>query len=421
VSRLLRAVRRWPVIVGIVIIVLVGGGATAWALTRSSGSSTPTSQTVAAKVATINETVSTSGTIEAAKEADLDFGASGRVTAVKVAVGDKVSKGQTLATVGNTALAAAYDAAKASVSAAQDKVTEDADASSTQLTADKAALTAAKSQRSSARTAFKDADLTATITGTVTSVDLTKGQEVSTSASSASASGAGSSGGGSGALAAATTASSSSSSSDSQVVIQSTDSYLVDATVDDTEVKTVKKGQTVAITPDGATASIAGTVTSVSAVASTSSDVVTFPVVIKVTGHPTGVYAGASATVVITTKHVSKVLEIPTLAITYSGSTATVNVSSGGHTSKRTISAGTTYGLETQVLSGLKSGDKVVVTIPTFGGGRLTRGGTGGTGGGLTGGFGGGTGGFGGATGGAGGFGGGTGGFSGGTSAGTGG
>ena len=72
----LRALRRWPVIVGIVAVALIGGGAGAWALTRSSGS-TGSTQLVAAKMTTVNQTVSSSGTIEPAKEADLDFTSSG--------------------------------------------------------------------------------------------------------------------------------------------------------------------------------------------------------------------------------------------------------------------------------------------------------------------------------------------------------
>jgi macrolide-specific efflux system membrane fusion protein len=174
---------------------------------------------------------------------------------------------------------------------------------------------------------------------------------------------------------------------------------IVNASVDDTEVSQVKKGQSVAITPEGATTPVTGVVKSVSSVASSSSGVVSFPVVVTVSGHPSGVYAGASATLVITTKKVSNVLEIPTLAITYSGSTATVKVQQGGSTVTRTVTIGSTYGLESQVLSGVKAGEKVLVSIPTFGrpGGRtggegfgsggFTRGGeTGGTGG--TGGFG---------------------------------
>jgi membrane fusion protein, macrolide-specific efflux system len=342
VSRVPRVVRRWPVVVGAAVLVLAGGGV-AWAVTRSSGTGSANSQVIAAKIATINETVSASGTIAAAHKADLNFGTSGRVTSVKVAAGDKVTKGQTLALVGTAALQADYDAARATVTAAEETVSEDSGGSSTELTAARSALVAARSQLKAARTALADARLKATITGTVTTVDLTKGQSVSG------------------------TSAASSSDDSSQIVIQSTKTYIVNATVDDTDVKSVKKGQIVAVTPDGATRTVSGTVRSVSSVPSTSSDVVTFPIVVKVAGHPSGVYDGATATTVITTKHVSDVLEIPTLAITYSGSAASVQVQSGGSTSTRTISVGTSYGLETQVLSGLKSGEKVVVTIPTFG------------------------------------------------------
>jgi macrolide-specific efflux system membrane fusion protein len=123
------------------------------------------------------------------------------------------------------------------------------------------------------------------------------------------------------------------------------------------------------------------------------------------------VYAGATATLTITTTRVPHVLEIPTLAVTYSGSKASVEVQQGGSTVTRTVTMGTTYGLESQVLSGVRAGEKVAVTAPTFagrvgvGGGFGQRSGTGtGTGsgeGGVGGGFSNG-GGFGSGTGGAG-------------------
>ena len=328
---------------------------------RSSGNGTASIQVVAAKLATVNETVSASGTIAPAKEADLDFATSGRVTSVRVSEGDKVTKGQTLATVDTAALRASDDAAKANVASAEDSVSEASTGTSADLTAARSALVAAKSQLKTAGQALADARLRATISGTVTAVALTRGQQVSGIASSGGTD---------------------SSSASNQVVIQSTKSYIVNATVDDTQVKTVKKGQSVAVTPDGATASVTGRVRSVSSIASTASDVVTFPVVIDVAGHPSGLYAGASATVVITTKHVSNVLEIPTLAITYNGSAASVKVKDGSSTTTKTISVGTSYGLETQVLSGLKAGEKVVVTIPTFA--RRPPGGGNGTGGGFS-------------------------------------
>ena len=148
-------------------------------------------------------------------------------------------------------------------------------------------------------------------------------------------------------------------------MIQSAKSFIVDATVDDTEISQVHKGQSVAVTSGrcrdlgdrhrdlgqhGCRPAARASSPSRSSVA--------------VTGHPSGVYAGASATLTITTKKSFKALEIPTLAIHYNGSQATVQVNNGGGAVTRTITVGTSFGLETQVLSGIKAGDKVVVTHP---------------------------------------------------------
>jgi multidrug efflux pump subunit AcrA (membrane-fusion protein) len=241
--------------------------------------------------------------------------------------------------VDNTALKAQQAAAAATVTAEEDKVAADS-AGTTQYTADAAALTAAKAALHSAKLALRNATLRATITGTVTSVNLTVGQQVTPAGGN--------------------------SSDSSQVVVQSASTFIVNATVDDTEINQVKRGQSVSVTPDGATFPVNGAVTSVSTVPSSQSGVVSFPITVRLAGHPSGVYAGSSATLSITTKKVSNVLEIPTLAITFNGSTATVQVDNGGGTVTRSITVGESYGLETQVLTGLKAGDKVVVKVPTF-------------------------------------------------------
>jgi multidrug efflux pump subunit AcrA (membrane-fusion protein) len=384
VAKLLHVVRRGPVIIGLVVVVVAGGGV-AWAMSRSSGSTAGTTSLVAAAMNTVTSTVAASGTIEPAKEADLDFAVNGRVTKVRVKAGSNVHKGERLASVSRVALVASKDAAAATVTAAADTVAADTSATSaTQVASDKAALTAARSSLRSAKTALADSSLRATIAGTVTSVDLTVGEQVSGGSSST------------GAATEASDSSDSSSSSGSQVVITSAKSFVVNATVDDTEISQVHKAQSVAITPAGANAPVTGTVTSVSSVPTSSSGVVSFAVVVGVTGHPSGVYSGASATLSITTKKAVRVLEVPTLAIRYNGSKATVQVNDGSGAVTRSITVGTMYGLETQVLSGIKAGEKVVVTIPTFGRAFTNRTGTGGTGGGGFGGFGGGEGGFGG-------------------------
>ena len=106
----------------------------------------------------------------------------------------------------------------------------------------------------------------------------------------------------------------------------------------------------------------------------------------------------STATVVITTKDLQNVVVVPTAAIHYSGNATTVNMVTNGSTVSQTVTIGSASGGNTQIVSGLAVGDKVVVpviTIKGFGGtGRpapRTGSGVGGAGGGR---FGGGGGGF---------------------------
>ncbi|HVT65699.1 MAG TPA: HlyD family efflux transporter periplasmic adaptor subunit [Mycobacteriales bacterium] len=341
-----RLTRKW-VIVGVAGLAVLGGGS-ALAATQPwhKSADAATTQIVTARRTTIVQTVAASGTISAAKEAGLNFAVSGRITHVLAKVGDVVRKGDTLATVGKAALVQERSAAAATVVADEAKVAADS-AGSAQQAADAAALAAARSSLDSARQAVKDARLKSTINGTVTAVNLTKGEAVSGS----SQSGLGSQSG---------------DSSSAQISVQSTRTFVVDATVDDTQISEVKRGQDVAITPEGAGTTVAGTVTSVSKVPSSSAGVVSFPITVSLTGHPADVYAGSSATLSITTDKAVNVLAIPTLAITYDGSAASVELKSGGSTKQQTITVGQTYGLQTEVKSGLQPGDQVVVRIPTF-------------------------------------------------------
>jgi hypothetical protein len=99
-------------------------------------------------------------------------------------------------------------------------------------------------------------------------------------------------------------------------------------------------------------------------------------VVIDVTGHPFGLYAGASADVSIIVKQLDNVTEVPTDAISYtSGGQATVTqVVNGTHVVKD-VTVGASENGETQITSGVRAGDKVLERQVTF---RAPGGGTGG-------------------------------------------
>ena len=97
---------RWPIVAVVVVLVGAAVGLTVW---LTSGSSTPTglsvtTTTVPVTTGTIQQTATSSGTIEPASQADLNFAVSGTVTAVNVKTGQTVTAGQELATVATTAL-----------------------------------------------------------------------------------------------------------------------------------------------------------------------------------------------------------------------------------------------------------------------------------------------------------------------------
>ncbi|WP_208024470.1 efflux RND transporter periplasmic adaptor subunit [Amycolatopsis pithecellobii] len=353
----LRKKRRW-VYLTVAVVVLVAAGVTVWEVTRPAAA--PSYRLVAANTTTLRQTVSSTGTIEPAQRSDLNFGVAGQVTAVDVTVGQQVTAGQPLATLQSASLAASVAQAKASVASGQAKLSADQSnsASSAQISADQASITAAQNQLDNAQSALSAATMTSPIAGTVAAVNLSTGQQVSA--------------GGTGSTA--------------QIVVMSTGSYVVNASVDDTQIGQIKTGEQAVITPDGSANPIYGTVTSVAVMPAGSSSVPSYPVTIGVTGSPPGLFAGASASVAIVVKQLTDVLAVPAAAVHYGGGQATVDELVAGKQTSKQVQLGQTANGMVQVLSGLSEGDQVMVTVPAG-----TTGGTGGTGGagGRNGGFGG--------------------------------
>lgn len=377
---------------GGVVVVLGAAGGGFWA-TRGSVASTPTYQLIAAQSSTLRQIESSSGTIEPAQQENLNFATSGQVTSVAVTVGQKVKAGQVLATVNSASLAANVAQAKATEASDAAKLSSDqaagAGVTGAQLTADQAAVTAAENQVTDAEQALTEAKLKSPINGVVAALNLSVGQQVSGGGSSGGGnSGAGGSGGSggsgagfanagaAGASSNASSGSGSSSASNAQVIVISTTSYVVNGTVDDTQVGLVQTGDQAVIVPDGATTPVYGTVSSVGLIADTSSGVATYPVTIAVTGNPGGLYPGASATVTLIVKQLNNVTTVPTEAVHYTSGGAVVYEMDNGRQVAHPVTVGMTSGLQTQIVSGLSVGTEVVVPIARTGGAGLTTGGT---------------------------------------------
>jgi multidrug efflux pump subunit AcrA (membrane-fusion protein) len=308
----------------------------------SPASATPTtSRTVTVKSGVIQSTVSGSGNLEAATQQDLSFTNAGTVTDVAVQAGDHVTDGQLLATLTPT--------------------------DPTQSTE----------------------HLRAPYTGTIATVGVQAGDVVG------------------GATSTGASSSSSGSTSTSQFEIVKLSHYEMSVSLTESDIGKVKQGQLATVTVSATGEKLAAKVvdvgvlpssdtsssTSTGTSSSSSSGAVSYPVTLRLTQTSSKLKPGMSATTDIVTAQTTG-LTVPTQAL--HGSTVTV-VANGAQTPTR-VQTGVTGDSTTEVTSGLKAGEQVLVTSQAATAGASATGtnaqatGTGTRPGGFGGGFGGGAG-----------------------------
>jgi macrolide-specific efflux system membrane fusion protein len=429
---------RQPIVIVPVLIVLAIVGVY-WVAFRPDDSATASASTTKTVVDVTSgpmaETVSAEGTVAAAATDDLSFSSAGTVTAVNVKAGDTVTPGQVLATIDSAALQADVTSAEASLADANAKLSDDqsSGASSAQIDADTSSVTSANDSLTNAQEALAGASLVATFNGTVAAVNLTVGEELSSSGTggtgtTGSDSGSGNStppvGNGNSGNGNNNNGNGSSDTSSAQIQVVSAGRFTVDLAVDSADIARVAVGQTATVTPStsssngrfggggggggnfpglffnragntgsgqnatgngsansgaGAqttpsttTASAKGTVTAVSKVADASSGVATYPVTIAFDATGTDFYVGSTVTGAIATQERANVVQVSALAITTTDTGSTVTVAKDGTatgpTEVRTVTTGLTANGSTEITSGLKAGEKVIITINRPGG-----------------------------------------------------
>jgi len=371
--------KRWLAL-GLAVVVLAGVGVGTWFLLKpATNATTSTSRTVQVTKGTQTMTVALDGTLNPRKQSNVNFGVSGTVTSVKVKAGEKVTKGQKLATIDDSDLTDAVDLAEANLTTAKANLSDvyDNDGSSAAVTSAKAQVSSARAALAQANQNLDDAVLRSPIAGTVASVSLEDGDTVTGSGSS----GSGSSGG--------SGTSTTSTASTAQFVVISTSTWKLEGSVGSADLASLKAGQEVAISTDATTDELTGTVASVGIVATSTSDgAATFPIVINLAGTHKDLYSGTTASAVITTGSYPDVLTVPTAAIrTENGKTVVTKVT-GTTTTTTEVTIGTVFGSFTEIKSGLAEGDSVQITFtrPTSTSTSSNQGGGfgGGFGGGIT-------------------------------------
>lgn len=389
--------KKW-LLLSVAFVVLVAAGVGGWMLSRSRSNTAnqSTSRTVQATLGTQTQTVSLDGTLSPRKQSDVNFAVSGTITTVYVKAGDTVSKGQKLARVDDTDLQDAVDVASANLTTANANYDEvvDNDGSSAAIASAKAQVSSAKAALTSAEQDLSNAVLRSPIAGTVAAVNADEGDSVTGSGSSSSSKSSGSGGSSSSGSGSSSTTS---TTSTAQFSVISTATWKLEGTVGSADLGSLKAGQSVEVTPSGATEAIKGTVASVGIVATSTSDgAATFPVVINLSGTHKDLYSGTTGTAVITTGSYDDVLTVPTAAIRTENDKTVVTKVDGTATSTVEVTVGKVFGTYTQITKGLSEGDSVQITFTrpsgtsTSGSNGDNGGGGFGGGGGLGGGLGGG-------------------------------
>lgn len=404
VKRFVTQIRRPALVVNLVLVALVAaGGVFAYLSVAGGGSTRPTSATgalrYAARLQSVTQTASASGTVASSDVVTANFATNGIVTAIYVKLGQAVTKGQALARIDGTSADEQLTTAKDNLTSAEDSLTRAKDSGdTTAIDSAQLQVDSAQDAVTSAQDAVDGVVLRAPIAGTIIARNGTVGAS-SGSTSGSGGSGSGGSGGVSGngsGTSGSGSGSGSSSASGGFMQIADLTKMEIDASFAEADATKLAVDMPANVTWNALTGATAtGTVASIDPTATTSNNVVSYGVVIDLQTLPKGIRIGESTNVVVTTASKQNVLAIPSAAVTGVGSTGIVTVYDNGTTRRQPVGIGLVGDTLTEITSGLQAGEQVVLPSVTSSGTTTNPlGGTGfgGFGGGGFGGFGGGVG-----------------------------
>ncbi|MGI5154303.1 efflux RND transporter periplasmic adaptor subunit [Microbispora sp. CA-102843] len=375
--------RRTLIINGVLVVLLLGGIAAAWASVGGDASGNGAAPlTTRVTRGTVLASVSASGSVESARTRALDFGTNGTVESVLAESGDKVKKGQVLARIDDTAARESLEAAQASLDAAEEADTSTASGYSQYISA--------RNAYRSAKRALAGTVIKAPFAGVVTAVNGAEG-----GSSGASGGSGGSSQGGQAQSQGGSAGSSGTGGSSGFIEIADPARLRIVGNFTEADVSRIKVGQAATVSFDAlAGVTAAGKVTVVDPQPQTNNNVVQYAVTISLTDVPSTVRLGQTATVQVTVGKADDVLTVASSAVTTAGGQTTVTVLENGKQVVKRVEVGLKGDTTTEIKSGLQEGDQVVrpqasttgggggIQFPGGGGGGFGRGFGGGGGGG---------------------------------------
>ncbi|MEQ4718517.1 biotin/lipoyl-binding protein [Nonomuraea sp. B19D2] len=353
---------------GALVVLLLGGGVLAYAQLGTGQAAGETAvRTVTASRGSVVASVSASGAVTSAKSRALSFGTTGTVEQIYVKAGDKVSKGDILARLDDDAAQESLSAAKATYDSAVDEGTSTAQLYASYI---KARNAYREAQRTVAASVLK-----APFKGTITAVNGSVG-----GSSSGSGSGSGTSSG-TGQSTGQASGSAGGQSSGGFVELADVGKLQLVGTFTESDVGKLKQGQEATVTFDALPGvSATGKVTQIEPVASTSNNVVQYPVTVTFTKVPSQVRLGQTATVEVVVGQADDVITVPSTTVSTSGGQTTVTLLKNGQQARTPVQVGVQGTSLTEIKSGVSEGDQIVppVTTTNTTGGNLRFGGGGG-------------------------------------------
>jgi len=208
--------------------------------------------------------------------------------------------------------------------------------SAAQLATDQAAIDNDQASLVQAQQSLSDATLTAPISGTVGSLNLSPGQAVTAGSTS------------------------------SYITVTNAGGYQATASLTTAQVGQVAVGDTASVAVDGSSGTVSGTVTRVGPVTVASSSY-TYPMIVSISGTNGGkIAAGSAAQLQVQVASADDTLVVPTSAVhTTAPGRSYVVVLQGGQQVRKTVTTGVAGQLYTQIRSGLSSGTVVVLADPS--------------------------------------------------------
>ena len=350
-----------------IVVLLVGGGAAvAWStgLISPSQAAATTYLTAAATVRDVSSDIAATGTVQATQSWNLQFGSAAQVatssssssssnassgsssvtwpvTAVKVAVGQAVKKGDVLATASTTDLDAQITSARRQRSSAKyqlDIAQANRDNASGATAIQNADIQLLQAQGSYATAAASYvaiaaekayASLVAPADGVVTAVNVVADQDAPSGVAISVAS----------------------------------NSLEVTTSVVESDVPLITVGQDASVTLTAVNATLQGSVASIAPTGSSSGSngSVSFAVTILLEDVPSGVRPGMSASITITTAAATNVLAVPSRALTgTAGSYAVRILNADGTVTTQPVQVGLVTSTFAEIKSGLQAGQEVI-------------------------------------------------------------